>query len=101
MSEVIRFRNNRGDLAEAAKVSASDAKNSFGRVLDRVSREGAVAITKHEEPCAVLISVDRFRALMEAESPSLNALAAEFDALFERMQQPGAAAAMQKAFSMT
>src|SRR3954470_12616516 len=100
MSAVIRFRNHRGDLAEAATVSASDAKNSFGRVLDRVSREGAVAITKHDEPCAVLISIERFKALVEAESGTLDALSADFDALFDRMQKSGAASAMQSAFAM-
>src|SRR6266567_8215221 len=96
-----RARSDRGKLADAPQVSASEAKNSFGRVLDRVAREGRVAITKHDQPCAVLISIDEYRVLVGAEAVTLNTLSDEFDALFERMQKPGAAAAMQKAFALT
>jgi len=89
------------DLADAPRVSASDAKNSFGRILDRVAREGRVAITKHDEPCAMLISIDEYRSLVETGRRAVNTLSDEFDAVYERLQQPGAAAAMQKAFAMT
>ena len=102
MSGVVRrIRSDRRTPSDAPQVTASVAKNSFGRVLDRVAREGRLAITKHDEPCAVLISIDEYRALVGAEEVTLNTLSAEFDALFERMQRPGAAAAMQKAFAMT
>ena len=96
-----RARSGRGKLADAPQVSASEAKNSFGRILDRVAREGRVAITKHDQPCAVLISIDEYRALVGAEAVTLDTLSDEFDALFERMQEPGVAAAMQKAFALT
>ena len=102
MSAVVRrIRSDRRKTADAPQISASVAKNTFGRVLDRVAREGRLAITKHDEPCAVLISIDEYRALVGAEEITLDTLSAEFDALFERMQQPGAATAMQKAFAMT
>jgi antitoxin Phd len=97
----IRIRNRRGELVDAVQISASDAKNGFGRVLDRVAREGGVAITKHDEPCAVLVSIDTFRALAGADAPQLETLSAEFDALLARMQTPAAAAAMQTAFDLT
>jgi prevent-host-death family protein len=97
---VRRIRSARRKPADAPQISASVAKNSFGRVLDRVAREGRLAITKHDEPCAVLISIDEYRALVAAEEATLNTLSGEFDALFARMQQPGTAAAMQKAFAM-
>lgn len=100
MPASIHIRNRRGELVEALQVSASDAKNGFGRVLDRVAREGGVAITKHDEPCAVLVSVEVFRTLAGGETRTLNTLSGEFDALLERMQAPGAAAAMQKAYDM-
>ena len=96
-----RIRPRRDKLADAPQVSASVAKNSFGRILDRVAREGRLAITKHDEPCAVLISIEEYRALVGAEEVTLNTLSDEFDALFERMQAPGAAAAMQRAFALT
>jgi len=87
--------------ADAPQISASVVKNTFGRVLDRVAREGRLVITKHDEPCAALISIDEYRTLVGAEEVSLDTLSAQFDALFERMQQPGAVTAMQKAFAMT
>jgi prevent-host-death family protein len=96
-----RARTRHGELADAPKISASAAKNGFGRVLDRVAREGRLAITKHDEPCAVLISIEEYRSLVGAKPVTLKSLSDEFDALFERMQAPGAAAAMQKAFTLT
>jgi len=89
------------DLDDAPRVSASDAKNSFGRILDRVAREGRVAITKHDEPFAMLISIDEYRSLVETGRRTVSTLSEEFDALYERLQAPGAKAAMQKAFAMT
>ncbi len=96
-----RIRPRSGKLADAPQISASAAKNSFGRILDRVANEGRVAITKHDQPCAVLISIEEYRALIGTEEVTLNTLSDEFDALFERMQKPGAAGAMQRAFALT
>lgn len=93
-------RSSRPSLSGASHVTASAAKNGFGRILDRVAKEGRVAITKHDEPCAVLISIDEYRALVGAEAAALNTLSDEFDALFARMQKPGAAASMQYAFAL-
>jgi prevent-host-death family protein len=102
MSAVIRHgRSRRGELADVPQISASAAKNGFGRVLDRVAREGRLAISKHDEPCAVLISIEEYRSLVSAKEATLKSLSDEFDALFERMQAPGAAEAMQKAFALT
>jgi len=102
MSTVIRrARSRRSERVDAPQISASEAKNGFGRVLDRVAREGRLAITKHDEPCAVLISIEEYRSLVGAKEVALKSLSDEFDALFERMQAPGAVAAMQKAFALT
>jgi antitoxin Phd len=102
MSAVIRsIRSRSSELADPPQISASAAKNSFGRVLDRVAKEGRVAITKHDQPCAVLLSIEEYRALVGAGEITLNTLSDEFDALFERMQKPGAAAAMQRALALT
>ena len=101
MPAAFRNRNPRTELADAPQVSASDAKNRFGRMLDRVAKEGPLAITKHHEPCAVLISIDEYRTLIGAGNTLLNTLTEEFDVLFDRMQKPGAAEAMQKAFAMS
>jgi len=96
-----RIRSRRVDLGDTPQISASVAKNSFGRILDRVAKEGRLAITKHDEPCAVLISIEKYRALVGAEAVTLDTLSDEFDALFERMQKRGTAAAMRKAFALT
>jgi hypothetical protein len=60
-----------------------------------------VAITKHDKPVAMLVSIDAYQALVPPPEESLKNLAAEFDAVYQRMQSPGAADAMQKAFAMT
>jgi prevent-host-death family protein len=100
MPNPIRVRNARGELIEPTKVSASDAKNRFGRILERVARDGGVTITRRQEPFAVVIPVEAYARLAGAEGGDVNTLSAEFDALLERMQAPGTAEAMQRAFSM-
>ena len=101
MSSAIKIRNARGELVEPARISSTDAKNRFGAVLERVTDEGGVAITLRNEPKFVLISVDTYQRLARADSRSLNTLTEEFDALLNRMQEPGSRAAMEHAFSMT
>jgi prevent-host-death family protein len=90
------LRNPRGE--RIAEVSASDAKNAFGRVLDTVARTGMVAITRHAQPRAVLLSLEEYRALTQGGSNLLAALQGEFDAMLDRMNAPGQREAMQKAF---
>ena len=100
-SSAIRIRNARGELVEPARVSSSDAKNRFGRILERVTKEGGVAITLRNEPRFVVISVETYQRMARADSRSLNTLTDEFDALLDRMQDPGVRTAMERAFSMT
>jgi prevent-host-death family protein len=95
-----RIRNARGELIRPTEVSASDAKNSFGRILERVAKDGAVTITRRREPLAVVIPIETYLRLANSEARMLNTLSAEFDAVLARMQMPGAAEAMQTAFAM-
>jgi antitoxin Phd len=92
------FLNRRGERIQATSVSATDAKNEFGRVLESVMQGGLVVITKHADPKAVLISMDEFNALAHAPSARLATLASEFDALLERMQTPESRRGMKAAF---
>lgn len=85
-------------LESAAPVTATHAKKEFGRVLDRVMQDGLVVITKHDDPKAVLISIDRFEALSNAAGAKLDTLSGEFDALLARMQTTEARAGMKLAF---
>ena len=78
MSSASSVRSRRRRTRRAVlQVSASDAKNGFGRLLDRVAKEGRLAITKHDEPCAMLISIDEYRVLSAAHEATLETLAAE------------------------
>lgn len=98
MSEAVRVRNRRGELIDAPQYTASEAKHKFGQLLDTALREGPVAITKHRKPMAVILSLDEYRALTQADDGVLAALSAEFDRRYADMQAPGAADAMQRAF---
>ena len=85
----------------AAQVTASEAKNGFGRVLERVAREGAVVITRHDRPDAVILSIDAYDRLASARQPDVDALTSEFDALYERLQQPGMAEKIEAVFALS
>lgn len=86
---------------ETRSIAATDAKNEFGAVLEAVARDGAVIITKHDAPRAVLVSVERAEEALTKHEPSLTALTKEFDALVERMQTPRARAAARRLFTAT
>ncbi len=92
------FRNRRGERVAASSVTATDAKNEFGRLLEMVIQGGVVVITKRDAPKAVLLSVDEFNALALATERKLDTLSGEFDALLARMQTPKARAGMKAAF---
>jgi len=79
--------------------TATEAKNEFGRILDRALQGETVIITKHDAPRAVLISMDKFHALQQAPQLELNALSSEFDAMLLRMQSATARASMARAFN--
>lgn len=95
----ITFRNSRGEDLDLPAFKATDAKNAFGRVLETALRKGAIVITKHEDPKAVLLSWEEFEALASTRSGQLAALSGEFDAALERMQAPRARKAMRDAFA--
>ena len=96
---VAAFRNRRGQAVEASSVTATDAKKQFGRVLEMVLRGGAVVITKHDAPKAILLSMEEFNALARPGESTLDSLSADFDAMLTRMQTPRARSGMQAAFS--
>ncbi len=81
-----------------ALVTATEAKNAFGHLLETAMHGGVVVITKHHAPKAVLISMDQYTALSSASEARINTLTAEFDSLLVRMQGPKARNAMKSAF---
>jgi len=96
---VATFRNSRGEAVEAVSLPASQAKSEFGRVLEMAMQGGAVVITRHDAPKAVLISIENFNALSAATESRLDTLTREFDALLARMQTPAARRGMKTAFA--
>lgn len=80
-------------------VPATDAKNQFGRLLDRALRGRRIVITKHETPAAVLMSFDDYRRLAPEAVPDLGTLSREFDDLLDRMQSKPARRAAKALFT--
>jgi antitoxin Phd len=74
-------------------ISATEAKNNFGAVLDKVMAHGKVAITKYDEVRAVVLSLREYETLLAKQHDPLSALGEEFATLLERMQTPRAKAA--------
>ena len=97
----LTFRNSRGDFVDVPLIAATRVKNEFGMVLEQALRGGAVAITRHDMPKAVLMSYDEFQALIRDRTPSLNDLRAEYDGLLSNMQTPKARKGMADAFNAT
>jgi antitoxin Phd len=94
----LTFRNSQGALVDIPTVAATQVKNEFGAILDRATHGGAVAITRHDAPKAVLLSYEEFESLVQGRSRSLDSLAAEFDDLLDKMQRPQVKKAMEAAF---
>ncbi len=95
----LTFRNSQGALVDIPTVAATKVKNEFGAILEKATHGGAVAITRHDTPKAVLLSYDEFESLIKVRSRSLGDLGAEFDDLLARMQTPKARKAMKAAFN--
>jgi prevent-host-death family protein len=94
---VAAMLDDRGRAVET--VSATEAKNAFGRVLDTALARGVVAITKREKVRAVVLSLEAYDALVHNSSRMLAALDAEFDGLVAAMRTPRARAAGEALFA--
>ena len=97
----LTFRNRDGELIDVPTVAATRFKNEFGSMFEQAALGGAVAITKHNTPKAVLLSYAEFEALTKASTPALDDLSEKFDQLLESMQTPQARSAMASAFDAT
>jgi prevent-host-death family protein len=84
--------------ATTQSVPATSAKNEFASVLDAAVQDGAVVITKHDSPKAVLVSIDRMSELLSKHEPNLKALTQEFDEMVARMRMTKARAAARSLF---
>jgi CheY-like chemotaxis protein len=96
---LLGFRNQRGEEIQLQEFSATVVKNTFGRILDVAQRQGAVAITHHDSPKAVLLAVDEYNALVRKQQPQLDQLTTEFDSMLNAMQAPGMRDRVASAFA--
>ena len=94
----LTFRNKQGDLVDIPTVAATRVKNEFGAVLEEAIQKGALSITRHKRPQAVLVSVEEFKALAGRSADTLGDLEGEFDALLQRMQTANARKGVEAAF---
>ena len=95
----LTFRNKLGELVDMASVPATRLRNEFGAIFEQAVRGAPVAITRHEKPRAILISVEEFEALQGERARSLEALGGEFEGLLDRMQTPAARKGAAAAFN--
>ena len=95
----LTFRNSVGVLVNISTVAATRVKNEFAAILDQAASGGAVAITRHDTPKAVLLSYEEFESLVKARARTLDDLSTEFEELLARMQTPGAKKGVATAFN--
>jgi prevent-host-death family protein len=89
-------------VQELPTITATELKNATADVFDQVAAKQAVAITRHEKPRAVLLSVEQYEALTGQQNPDwLEKLHEEYRGLLDRMQGPEQRAAAERAFNAT
>jgi len=89
-------------VAEMPTISATELKNATADVFEQVASRRAVAITRHDKPRAVLLSVEQYEALTGQQNPDwLEKLHEEYRGMLDRMQGPKQRAAAEKLFKAT
>jgi prevent-host-death family protein len=82
-------------------VTATDAKNSLGKVLEMAERGGRVLVTRRGAPAVVVLSFEDYEALAATGERALEALAGGFDDWLARMQEAGPRKAADDLFAST
>lgn len=82
-------------------IPATEAKNQFGKLVQRAGAGETIIITSHDERKVVMMSVKEYDSLVGRERRVVESLRAEYDEMLRSMQTPEAKAAMRKAFSST
>ena len=89
-------------VAEMPTITATELKNTTADVFEQVAARRAVAITRHDKPRAVLLSVEQYEALTGQQNPEwLEKLHEEYRGMLDRMQGPEQRAAAEKLFKAT
>jgi antitoxin Phd len=90
-----------GHPVEVAEFSATDAKKSFGAMLDAAIADGIVAITRPNRTRAVIVSLEEYEAPLRRLPDPLARLRGEFDEPVAAMQTPKARKAVDTPFRAT
>lgn len=88
-------------VKELPPVTATSLKNRTADVLDHVAATGAVAITRHDKPRAVLLSLERYRELKGEDEDWLADMYEEYRGMLDRMQDPAQKEAAERLFEAT
>ena len=88
-------------VQELPTITATELKNSTADVFEQVAAKQAIAITRHEKPRAILLSVEQYEALAGHRPEWLEKLHEEYRGMLERMQGPEQRAGAEKLFRAT
>ena len=83
-------------IQELPTITATELKNSTADVFEQVAAKQAIAITRHEKPRAILLSVEQYEALAGQRPEWLEKLHEEYRGMLERMQGPEQRAGAEK-----
>jgi prevent-host-death family protein len=101
MAASLTLEHPSGHPVEVEAFSATDAKKSFGAILDAAIAHGIVAITRQNRTRAVILSLAEYEALLRRLPDPLAQLRGEFDELVAAMQTPKARKAVDTLFRAT
>ena len=88
-------------VQELPTITATELKNATADVFEQVAAKQAIAITRHEKPRAILLSVEQYEALTGQRPEWLETLHEEYRGMLERMQGPEQRAGAEKLFKAT
>ena len=94
----LTFRNSQGELVDIPAIAATKVKNGFGAILEQANHSGAVAITRHDTPKAVLLSYEEFVSLVKVRARTLDDLGTVFEQFLAGMQTSKAGKGVDAAF---
>lgn len=88
-------------VCEMPTATATELKNATADILDRVTTQGAMVLTRHNKPRAVLLPIEQYEQLLGGEDDWLADLKVECQDMLKCMQDPKQKAAALKAFNAT
>ncbi len=88
-------------VRELPMVTATELKNSTADVIEQVAARRAIAITRHDKPRAVLVSIEEYEALTGQDPEWLEGLKQKYQGLLDSMQGPEQRSAAERLFQAT